>query len=143
MKSVLAILFLASGLPLAAQGDPWQRQVDASLTRARSLASNRGFSSAEAQLTGVLGADETEQRPLQLDPDADYLILAVCDGDCRTLNLVLSNPSGDEVAVDRQEGNVPLLQLHSRRGGRYQVRVIMRSCRVSPCRYGLAVYRKR
>jgi hypothetical protein len=140
MRTLLAMLVLAGSVPLAAQGDPWQRQVDSALGRARVLAADRGFTSGGAQLTGELGADESERRTVALDANADYLILAVCDGDCRTLNLVLSNPNGDDVAVDRQAGNVPLLQWHPARRGEYQVRVIMRGCRVSPCRYGVAVF---
>jgi hypothetical protein len=142
MKTALATLLLASSVPLAAQGDPWERQVDTSLAQARILAANRGFATAGAPLTGTLGTDESERRPVWLDANVDYLILAVCDGDCRTLNLVLSTPNGDEIAVDRQEGNVPLLQLRSGGSGNYQVRVIMGGCRVSPCRYGVGVYRK-
>lgn len=142
MKTVVALLMMLGAVPLAAQGDRWQRQIDSALTRAIGLATRRGFVQAGSQLTGALFLEESEHRTIPLAAGGNYLMVAVCDADCRTLNLVLSNPHGDEIAYDRQEGNVPLVETTGARGGDYRLKVIMRECLVSPCRYGVMVFRK-
>ncbi|HWA16881.1 MAG TPA: hypothetical protein VG817_10635 [Gemmatimonadales bacterium] len=141
MKAAFVGLLLLAGPPLQAQGDRWQRQIDAALVRATTMATGRGYLSTGQRLTGALFLDESEYRTFTLAPGKDYLLVAVCDADCRILNLVLSNPNGDEIAYDRQEGNAPFVQATAARGGEYRLKVIMRGCRRSPCRYGVALYR--
>lgn len=138
---LLGLLLLAA--PLEAQSDRWQRQIDSAMMRASAMATSRGYAGASQRLTGSLFIDETELRSISLVPNGDYLIVGVCDGDCRSLNLVLRNPNGDEIAYDRQDGNAPFVTTTKARGGVYQVKVIMRGCRRAPCRYGLAVYQRR
>lgn len=137
----LAIGMATSALAQARPTDPWDGQVQASLAKAGELARTRGYVPTGIELVGALFADESEAGSLTLATGA-YLILGVCDEDCRTLNLVLADPKGDELAVDRGEGNAPMVAAPSARGGRYRLRIIMGACRVSPCRYGIVVYRR-
>lgn len=137
---VLLFGLLLVGQPLQAQGDRWQRQIDSAMVRANAMAASRGYTGTGQRLIGSLFLDESERRAITLAPNGEYLVVGVCDGDCRILNLVLSNPNGDEIAYDRQDGNAPFVTTSKARGGVYQVKVIMRGCRRAPCRYGVAVY---
>lgn len=147
MGRILIHLLVGLALPAiaSAQGpsDRWQASVKAALARADTLASQRGYTATRIQLTGTLFIEEGESRILSLPGGETYLIVAVCDEDCRALNLVLSNPNGDQIASYREEGNAPFVEAPNARGGEYQLRVIMRNCRRAPCRYGIAVYEKR
>ncbi len=140
---VAALLLLATApLSAQAQADRWDGQVRAAFVRAHRLAATRGFAPTGIELVGTLFTDESEPREVELPAGASYLALAVCDVDCGRLNLVLVDPKGDEIASDRGLGNAPMVEAPTVRGGRYRIRVIMGSCRVSPCRYGVLVYRK-
>jgi hypothetical protein len=140
------VLLLAAALvaPLRGQRpDRWNEAVLKALQRADSLAVRRGYQPTPVRLTGSLFIDEAEGRDLPIGQAGNYLIVGTCDEDCRVLNLVLSNPNGDEIAVDRGERNSPLIETASTRSGTYRLKVIMLGCRRAPCRYGVALYRKR
>lgn len=139
----IALLWPASTALAQTGGDRWQRDVARSMVRARGLAAERGYQPTGTELIGALFIDESESRTLSLAPGGHYLIIGVCDEDCRTLNLVLSNPNGDEIAVDRGEKNAPMVEAVAARGGIFRAKVIMGGCRVAPCRYGLAVYQRK
>jgi hypothetical protein len=125
-----------------AQSDRWEQQVRASLSRAAQMLSDRGYRPTPASFVGALFAGESEVRELFLPAGANVVVVGVCDDDCGGLGLVVSNRTGYELAADRGVGNVPLVRVTPETAGMYRVKVSMQSCRISPCRYGIAVWRK-
>lgn len=140
MKRLL-LLCLFLGGPLQAQ-DIWRQQVDSSLRRASTMAATRGYVATGQWVTGELFAEEQVRREVSLTAGGSYMLVGVCDADCRALGLSLATPNGDDLAADPHGGNVPLIEAIATRSGAYQLRVRMGGCRVSPCRYGVAVFRK-
>jgi hypothetical protein len=141
MKALLLLLLVLGG-PLQAQ-DIWRQQVDSSLSRASAMAAKRGYLATGQWVTGELFADESVRREVSLSAGGSYMLVGVCDTDCRSLGLALATPNGDDLAADSHGGNVPLIEAVATRSGAYLLRVRMGGCRVSPCRYGVAVFRKR
>ncbi len=145
-RSPLALgwcLTLAAPLPLAAQGDRWDRQVEQSLARSTRLLRERGYAPAGRQFRGLLSTEESERLEVPVAAGGDYVMVGTCDDDCSGLHLVVSNPTGYEIDAARGSGNAPIVRIASSAlPGAYHVKVTMAGCRVSPCRFGVAMYRR-
>ena len=126
--------------PLSAQADRWERQAAEALHRAQPLLADQGFQSTTVARFGMLSTDESEQLTIPMVAGRSYAIIGVCDVDCGNLDLVLSRSARQEVASDRDGGNVPIVKVTTTLAGDYGLKVIMTGCRLGPCRYGIAVY---
>ena len=134
----LALSLLSA--PLSAQADRWERQAAEALHRAQPLLADQGFQSTTVARYGMLSTDESEQLTIPMVAGRSYAIIGVCDVDCGNLDLVLSRSARQEVASDRDGGNVPIVKVTTTLAGDYGLKVIMTGCRLGPCRYGIAVY---
>jgi hypothetical protein len=99
-----------------------------------------GMSRVGGIVRGSLNQSEVAPHPGTFDPGADYLIVGRCDVDCTDLDLELSSSDGSVVAEDREADDKPYVRFRARSGS-YRLRVIMSSCQIEPCAYGLRVYR--
>jgi len=63
----------------------------------------------------------------------------VCDNDCSQLQLLLTTPDHNELATDRSSENFPVLRFTPRDTRVFHVKIVMETCQVSPCWYGVAV----
>jgi hypothetical protein len=142
--AVLALVLVAIGEPLAGQGDRWEQQVARALERASESLGGRGYRAVGSPAGGMLFVDESARFEVSVSSAAEYLLVGVCDDDCRGLSLVISNPTGYEVDAARGPGNAPMVRVGSPvLAGTYRVTVTMTGCRVSPCRYGVGTYVRR
>ena len=140
---LVACLLLAVAEPLSAQGDRWDRQVEQGLARSTRLLGERGYAPAGRQVRGLLNAEESERFEVPIASPDEYVVVGTCDDDCSSLHLVVSNPTGYEIDAARGRGNAPIVSITPPAlSGAYGVKVTMAACRVSPCRYGVAVYRR-
>ena len=137
-----SLLLMAALAPatVSAQTDKWQRQTADALRRAGPLLADQGYAAAVPSRFGMLSTDDSEQLTIPMAAGRSYAIIAVCDEDCGNLDLVLSRSSRQEVASDRDGGNVPIVKVTTTLAGDYGLKVIMTACRLGPCRYGIAVY---
>jgi hypothetical protein len=142
--TVLACLLAAIAAPLAAQGDRWEQQVARALERASESLGVRGYRAVGSPAGGMLFVDESTRFEISVSSAAEYLLVGVCDDDCRGLSLVISNPTGYEVDAARGPGNAPMVRVGPPvLAGTYRVTLTMTGCRVSPCRYGVGTYVRR
>jgi hypothetical protein len=139
---VLCAALIAAPTTLTAQADRWDRQSEAALRRAAPLLADQGFQPIGPVRLGMLSADESELVTIPMLAGRSYAILGVCDEDCGNLDLVLSRSTRQEVASDRGDGNVPIVKVTTALAGAYGVKIVMTSCRMGPCRYGIAVFSK-
>ena len=136
-------LTLTAASPLASQSDRWDRQVQQSLDRSARLLRERGYAPAGREYRGLLSTEESERFEVPVNAGGEYVIVGVCDDDCTGLHLVVSNPTGYEIDAARGSGNAPIVRIASPAlPGAYRVKVTMAGCRVSPCRFGVALYRR-
>ncbi|HAK00535.1 MAG TPA: hypothetical protein DCM62_10975 [Bacteroidales bacterium] len=91
-------------------------------------------------VTGSLHNDNNEWVTMDLDADEKYYILGVCDNDCSDLDLKLYS-SSTLLDEDIMSDNYPLVSVTPNADGQFRVNVIMAGCTVSPCRYGIAIYK--
>ncbi len=139
---VIALLVLAVGAPLRAQGNRWERQVSDQLQRAVAALHGKGVARPELTRIGPLNSEESESFPVMLQAGVAYVISGVCDNDCTSLGLVLATAAKNEVAADRSSENFPILQFTPQVTMQYRVSIAMMACQMNPCWYGVAVYRK-
>lgn len=139
---VVAVVSLLCAGPLPAQGNRWLREVRSQLDQAHASLTQAGFERVSPDHTGLLNTGEAAFVALPALRDSQYAVIGVCDGDCDALGLLIYNASDYEVAGDRARGTSAVVQLRPRAPERYRVKVVMTECRVNPCWYGVALYRR-
>jgi len=144
MHTRAAVLFLGLGtsaLSLQAQSR-WERQVQEQLQVIAADLEPAGWRYAGDPYTGQLrqGQDETLRVPLR--GGVEYALVALCDEDCRDIEVrVLAE---DDAVVARSEGwnDTPLLEVRPAASGKYRIVVTMSHCGTSPCAYGVGIFQK-
>jgi hypothetical protein len=140
-RGLVCGLLLAHAGPLAAQQDHWEREVGRAFARAEPALTARGLHRIGPVHYGLLLDGASTWITLDVPPGSGLAVVGGCDDDCARLGLVLADGTGYELRADAGRSNAPVVQVSpSAPHGAYRVRVIMSSCRVSPCRFGIAVY---
>lgn len=122
--------------------EPWVRQVHEQLWAYRGLLDLTDLS--HEVVTGSLAEGEVETVKAVLQGGASYTILGVCDNDCADLDLRLRSRNGNVLDADIETDDFPLVQATVAGDGSitFDLEVIMASCSVEPCRYGVAVFER-
>lgn len=71
-----------------------------------------------------------------------YLIFAVCDGDCKVVDLTLLDGAGAEIKTDVDSGDFPVLDFTPTTAGTYTIKMKMTECSVAPCYAAARVYQE-
>ena len=133
----------AYGVAVFAQGqDAFERQVHEQLERAGRDLETRGFKLTHQIYTGNLNKGATENVVFELDAGGSYVVVGVCDNDCKDMDLKLANARGREIDSDVGEDDAPVVAVTPEQKERFTVRAIMADCTSNPCRYGLGVFRR-
>jgi hypothetical protein len=126
-----------------AQGNPWERHLQRQIEGASQRLSREGYARTHDAQVGVLNTEESELFAVTLPSGPAYTIVGVCDQDCTSLHLVVLNEAQNyELAAARRANEAPVVHVTPRATARYHVKVIMASCKMNPCWYGVAVYRR-
>jgi hypothetical protein len=120
----------------------WESQVADYLKRAANTLTDRGYEKTHDTQIGSLHNEESESFTLTLHAGTKYALVGVCDNDCNDLDLRLYDADDDEVDSDVATDDVPIVQVTPSETQRFRVKVIMSSCKASPCWYGIGVYGK-
>jgi hypothetical protein len=129
------------GLGLFASSvDPFERQVREQLDGAAKRLTKDGYVLTHQIYTGELQEDQEENVVVELDRGRTYVILGVCDADCKDLDLRLLNSNLQEIDRDVERDDYPAVGAAPQRTEKYTVRAIMAACGKEPCRYGFGVF---
>lgn len=130
--------------PVAAVGQGrWERQVRAHLAQASATLTISAYVVTPGGRTGMLNNSETAADTVTLAAGFTYVLVGVCDDDCRGLELGLFAANGYEVDAARRAGNAPIVRVTPRETQRFRFTIRMTGCGMNPCWYGVAVYRRR
>lgn len=78
----------------------------------------------------------------ELEPNTNYLIVGVCDGDCEDLDLQIDDPSGDTLDTDIEDDDAPVLEFKTDADSfYYKLLVDMVSCETDACFYGVGIFK--
>ena len=137
--AVMAAALLASGT-LRAQ-DGWEKNVRSQIDELTKTERSDGYSLMNDEVhTGSLHEDKTAVLDLKVERTTEYLIVGVCDDDCTDLDIVLSDSNGNQLDSDIEADDVPRVTAKATRSDKFQIKVIMETCSVGPCQFGVGVF---
>ena len=123
--------------------DQFERQVRTQLDAAAQRLGKNGYELTHNVFTGELRETQHEDVTVELDRGKTYIIVAVCDNDCKDVDLRLLNRGGREIDNDVEADDYPTVAVQPERDDRYTVRTIMATCNSQPCRYGFGAFSRR
>ena len=133
----------AYGVAVYAAGqDEFEKQVREQIEAAGKNLASDGFKLTHHIFTGNLKEQEFENVVFELAKGGNYVIVGVCDNDCKDIDLKLLNSRGREIDKDEEEDDAPVVAVRPEQNERFTVRAIMATCSQSPCRYGIGVFRR-
>lgn len=113
-----------------------RRLVGRSLDRTASGARGApGFTDGIARLQ----PGETAIWRVHLEAQAAYMIVGACDNECSNIDIELVDASGAVVAGDTLADDFPMVSYTPATSGSYDIRLMLRNCRLAPCYAGARV----
>ena len=137
--ALVAGLALVFAPPAAAQEDPWLAQVATRIDSVVKAVAVEGLSPAAHPVAGALAMGGADLVEMTLGP-GQYLIVAVCDADCKDLDLVLTTADGVEIDTDVLLDATPVVTVDLSEEATLNLEVKMAGCLSGPCRYGVGLY---
>jgi len=128
--------------PLGQLNAQWLEQIDGQLQEIRELVEKDGYRPLEENRTGSLKNGARETQTLTLRAGIEYMVVGVCDTDCKDLDLRLRGPAGDEMDVDVETDDTPIVSVTPSVAGNFSLEVVMVSCSTEPCYWGVGIYGK-
>lgn len=102
----------------------------------------QGYNKTHNFKFGTLRDDEHEFVYFELDDGWTYKILAVCDEDCKDLDLCLFDENNNTIECDQKIDDLPLISITPRWTGEFKLRIKMFNCEINPCSYGIGIFGK-
>ena len=110
--------------------------------KARAIARGRGYAGSQVFNGGALDERKSGMLNFTLKGGERYIAIGLCDEQCKDIDLGVYDKAGVEIASDRQEDAIPIVELAPEKDGVALFRVKMIRCDWEPCRYGVGVYRE-
>lgn len=142
----------ASGIPAAddpfavAQEDlsalpPWQAIVVRQLRGVEPAMVEEGYARYRKPHYALLAPDSLDRTVARLKA-GEYRAIAVCDGDCRDVDLMVSDAAGEVLGMDVLDDDYPIVDFETP-GGEVELTAKMIQCSTDVCYYGVQLFRKR
>lgn len=131
-------------LPASVMGQSrWERQVGVHIAQTSATLAASGYVAAPGGGTGMLNNGEAAVDTVTLAAGLTYVLVGVCDNDCRALELGLFAANGYEVDAARRAANAPILRVTPRETQRFRFTVRMTGCGMNPCWYGVRLFARK
>lgn len=119
----------------------WINSVREQLIRG-ALALNLGgnYKLTHDPLVDKLSTDENDYVTLNLRRGVNYVIVGVCDQDCRDIDLRLYDEDGNLIDSDTDSDDKPFVKVRPRWSGQFKIKVTMARCRANYCYYGIGAF---
>jgi hypothetical protein len=76
-----------------------------------------------------------------LHADTEYVFVATCDGNCKDLNLTLTDANGQEIAASQKTGEIATISFTPASQGEYQVTAKPGECtNAEGCNFGMGIF---
>ncbi|MCS7031269.1 MAG: hypothetical protein NZL92_07050 [Gloeomargarita sp. SKYG116] len=99
-----------------------------------------GYQLSHEPLTGLLSAGEFDLIQITLRAGIEYVIVAVCDQDCRDMDLRLYDENGYLIDEDVALDDIPIVTVIPRRTATFRIQAIMSHCAARNCVYGVGAF---
>lgn len=138
--ALLGFVTLAA-LPIAAQSR-WERQVQDQLRIVATDLAPTGWRYVGSPFLGQLHQGDRETLRIALREGSTYAFVALCDEDCRNIDVAVLGERDTVLARSEDWSDTPLLEVTPTTSGKYRVVVTMSHCGTGPCAYGVGVFQK-
>jgi hypothetical protein len=122
----------------SASSSDWGSLAQRLMVQMRQTFESRGYSLADFEHDGQLGASGSERVPIHLSSGTNEVV-GLCDNNCSDMDLELIDASGKIVASDLEKDDFPIVD---GQGGDYSLLVKMVKCNTATCSYELRVWNK-
>lgn len=78
--------------------------------------------------------------PVTLQAGVNYQVLAVCDANCRDIDLRLLDQNGVQVGIDMEPDDHPVINVQPIETAQFQLQVLMSHCAAQQCFYAAQLY---
>jgi hypothetical protein len=140
--TALVLLGVTLAAPIAAAQSKWEDQVATYIKRAAHVLEDNGYARTQKPYTGTLREGESEDLTITLHSGTTYAMVGVCDNDCTDIDFRLFDADDNEVDSDLKTDDYPLVKVTPGETMRYRLKIIMVTCKTSPCFYGVGVFSK-
>jgi len=140
--TALVLLGVTLAAPIAAAQSKWEDQVATYIKRAAHVLEDNGYARTQKPYTGTLREGESEDLTITLHSGTTYAMVGVCDNDCTDIDFRLFDADDNEVDSDVKNDDYPLVKVTPGETMRYRLKIIMVTCKTSPCFYGVGVFSK-
>lgn len=125
----------------AASADPYVEQTVTQLAAASLVMGLGDYTLQGTPQVGKLYRDYAAVRyRVRLEAGQHYVLVGVCDADCRSLGLQIYDDNGHLVATDPGGTDVALVEVQPRWSADFEVRVDIPHCEAQRCTYGVGTY---
>jgi hypothetical protein len=113
-------------------------QVQGYLDGLETHARNQGYRrNAAGPVFGSLDHGARAAHTVTVSGGTNYVLFGACDSDCADVDLKILDANGNTVIQANELDEILMLLFTARSSEKYRVEVIMTSCSVNPCRYGV------
>lgn len=116
--------------------------VEARLAKAAEVSRGEGLAPTGWAQRGQLGEGAKAGFTLRLERGRAYQFVGACGGGCSDLDLQLLDAAGNQVDMDDQPDDLPVVVVTPPRGQTYTLRVTMSGCPAAACGYGVVGFAK-
>jgi len=138
---LVGLVLLIGGMGVVqAQPNPFLASVRQQLREAGRAAEREGYRLSHDPFTGKLRPRDAEFITITLRAGVNYIIVAVCDQDCRDMDLRLFDENRNLISEDVSPDDVPVVSVTPRRTATFRIQAIMSRCAAPECLYGVGAF---
>lgn len=119
-----------------------QQVVQTQLDLIEVLLKDKGYEKTHNYAYSSLNDDGTETYNFNLKKGWQYAIVAVCDNDCKDLDVCIYDENGNKIECDQSNDSTPIVEAAPIWTGEFKIKVTMYDCRSNPCYYGIGIFGK-
>lgn len=128
---------------MARQLDQYEQQVENQLQGAIKTIKGDGYQLSFPRNVGKLRRRTEAFKTVLLNPNREYIFVAVCDENCNDLNVIVKDMDGNKIRSDSANSAIAIVNFKPPTEDRYQVTIRMEKCSTQSCNYGMGVFSKR
>lgn len=132
-----------NGSAMARDLDQYEQQVENQLQGAIKAVKRDGYQLSFPRNVGKLRRRTEAFKTVLLNPNREYIFMAVCDENCNDLNVIVKDMDGNKITSDATNSAIALVNFKPPTEDRYQVTIRMEKCSTQTCNYGMGIFAKR
>ncbi len=136
--AALATVF-AAGTATAQTSEEYRNQIQAQIMHAGAMMVSEGFA-YKASHIDTIRPSQSDTTTFDVTVGTTYQIFSVCDTDCNDVDIFVYNSSGQKIAQDILDDDIPIVTITPTANDRLRIETKMYNCDASYCYYGVGVF---